>query len=118
MQSLHNLVLLQPLHASSTIFLVAFSPLPITAAQEALWYAVYAIFLWLLINLPTLVLAGGRRQQKRCWLASVYRQVLYLDIIPGHMSDMYRFWDTFGVPPRGSRQRSLSCDRIAGMKRL
>src|SRR6266700_3665758 len=30
---------------------------------------------------------------------------------------IFGFWDTFGVPPRRPRQRRISCDRIAVMKR-
>ncbi len=48
-----SILLSQIMHASSTGFLVAFSPLAVTAAQEGLWYAVYAAGLWLVVTLVT-----------------------------------------------------------------
>lgn len=44
-----SVVLAQLLHASSTGSLVIFSPPRVTAAQESLWYAIYAASLWLLV---------------------------------------------------------------------
>jgi uncharacterized protein len=44
-----SVLLAQLLHASSTGSLVVFSPPGITAAQESLWYAVYAAVLWLVV---------------------------------------------------------------------
>jgi membrane protease YdiL (CAAX protease family) len=44
-----SVVLAQLLHASSTGSLVIFSPPRVTAAQESLWYDVYAAILWLVI---------------------------------------------------------------------
>jgi uncharacterized protein len=44
-----SVLLAQLLHASSTGSLVIFSPPGVTAAQEALWYAIYAAALWLLV---------------------------------------------------------------------
>ncbi len=41
-----SLLVAQLLHASSTGFLVLLSPLTVTPAQEALWYAGYALALW------------------------------------------------------------------------
>ena len=41
-----SLLVAQLLHASSTGSLVLFSPLTVTPAQEALWYAGYALVLW------------------------------------------------------------------------
>jgi hypothetical protein len=41
-----SLLVAQLLHASSTGFLVLLSPLAVTPAQEALWYAGYAPALW------------------------------------------------------------------------
>jgi membrane protease YdiL (CAAX protease family) len=46
-----SVVLVQLLHASSTGSLVIFSPPRITAAQESLWYAIYAAALWLVVAL-------------------------------------------------------------------
>jgi len=45
----NSVFLAQLLHASSTGSLVIFSPPRVTAAQESLWYAVYAAALWLLV---------------------------------------------------------------------
>ena len=42
--------LAQLMHASSTGSLVVFSPAGVKAAQEALWYAVYAVALWLVVG--------------------------------------------------------------------
>jgi uncharacterized protein len=44
-----SVLLAQLLHASSTGSLVIFSPPGVTAAQESLWYAVYAAVLWLVV---------------------------------------------------------------------
>jgi len=44
-----SVLLAQLLHASSTGSLVIFSPPRVTAAQESLWYAVYAAVLWLVV---------------------------------------------------------------------
>jgi CAAX protease family protein len=41
--------LCQLMHAFSTGSLVIFSPPTVSAGQEALWYAVYAAALWLLV---------------------------------------------------------------------
>src|SRR5580704_7926648 len=46
-----SVVLAQLLHASSTGSLVIFSPPRVTAAQESLWYALYAGALWLVVAL-------------------------------------------------------------------
>src|SRR5437660_9904511 len=45
----NSVLLAQLLHASSTGYLVIFSPPRVTAAQEVLWYAVYAAILWLVV---------------------------------------------------------------------
>ena len=48
--SANNSVLLaQIMHASSTGFLAALSPGAVSAAQEAGWYAVYAVTLWIAV---------------------------------------------------------------------
>ena len=44
-----SVVMAQLIHASSTGSLVVLSPPAVTAAQETLWYAVYAIALWLVV---------------------------------------------------------------------
>jgi CAAX protease family protein len=41
-----SIPLAQLLHASSTASLVMFSPIGVSAGQEALWYAAYAVLLW------------------------------------------------------------------------
>jgi membrane protease YdiL (CAAX protease family) len=46
-----SVVLAQLFHASSTGSLVIFSPPRVTAAQESLWYAIYAAALWLVVAL-------------------------------------------------------------------
>ncbi len=45
----NSVLLAQLLHTSSTGSLVVFSPGRVTAAQESLWYAVYAAALWLVV---------------------------------------------------------------------
>jgi membrane protease YdiL (CAAX protease family) len=45
----NSVLLAQLLHATSTGSLVIFSPPRVTAAQESLWYAVYAAVLWLVV---------------------------------------------------------------------
>jgi membrane protease YdiL (CAAX protease family) len=47
----NSVALVQLLHACSTGSLVIFSPSRVTAAQESLWYAIYAAALWLLVAL-------------------------------------------------------------------
>jgi membrane protease YdiL (CAAX protease family) len=44
-----SLFLTQCMHASSTGSLVVLSPPRVTAAQEALWYAIYAVALWIIV---------------------------------------------------------------------
>jgi hypothetical protein len=51
--------LAQLFHISSTGSLVVFSAYHVTAAQEALWYAVYAAALWIVVAI--LVKTYGRR---------------------------------------------------------
>jgi uncharacterized protein len=50
----NSVLLAQLLHASSTGSLVVFSPPRVTAAQEALWYAIYAAVLWLVVAIVAL----------------------------------------------------------------
>jgi uncharacterized protein len=49
--STHSVVLAQLMHASSTGFLVALSPSHVSAAQEPLWYVLYALVLALLAGI-------------------------------------------------------------------
>jgi uncharacterized protein len=60
-----SVLLSQFMHVSSTGSLVIFSPVRATAAQEVLWYSVYAIALWAVVGL--IALKYGRRltQQSR-----------------------------------------------------
>jgi uncharacterized protein len=51
----NSVVLAQLLHAFSTGALVVFSPPGVSAAQESLWYAIYAGTLWLLVALITVI---------------------------------------------------------------
>lgn len=44
-----SLALAQLMHASSTGSLVVLSPNNVTGAQEAMWYAIYAVALWLVV---------------------------------------------------------------------
>lgn len=44
-----SVTLAQLMHASSTGSLVALSPAGVTAGQEAMWYAIYAAGLWLVV---------------------------------------------------------------------
>lgn len=45
-----SIPLAQLMHASSTGSLAALSPAGVTAAQEATWYAIYAVLLWLIVG--------------------------------------------------------------------
>ncbi|HEX4546765.1 MAG TPA: hypothetical protein VH110_10415 [Candidatus Acidoferrum sp.] len=45
-----GVALVQLVHASSAGSLVIFSPGGVTAGQEAMWYAVYAVALWLVVE--------------------------------------------------------------------
>ena len=58
-----SIVLAQLLHLSSTASLVVLSPSHVSAAQEAFWYAVYALALWIIV---AVVVAGfGNRLSRR-----------------------------------------------------
>ena len=48
-----SVALVQLMHASSTGSLVVFSPGGVTGGQEALWYALYAAALWLVVGIVT-----------------------------------------------------------------
>lgn len=54
-----SLLLAQLLHTSSTASLAIFSPALVSPAQEPLWYAVYAVALWVVVAL--VVVAYGRQ---------------------------------------------------------
>jgi uncharacterized protein len=45
----------QLMHASSTGSLVVFSPSHVNAAQEALWYGVYAVALWIIVSVIAII---------------------------------------------------------------
>jgi uncharacterized protein len=45
-----SLLLAQLLHASSTASLVVFGPPHVSPAQEALWYGLYAVSLWIVVS--------------------------------------------------------------------
>lgn len=51
----NSVLLAQLLHASSTGSLVVFSPPGVTAAQESLWYAIYAAALWLVVAIIAMI---------------------------------------------------------------
>ena len=46
-----SIALAQLMHASSTGSLVVLSPAGVTAGQEAMWYAIYAVALWLIVGI-------------------------------------------------------------------
>ena len=54
-----SVALAQLMHASSTGLLVALSPGGVGASQEALWYAVYAAALWLIVAFVAARYGGG-----------------------------------------------------------
>lgn len=54
-----SVLLAQLLHVASTGSLVAFSPTRVSPAQEALWYGVYAIALWIAVAI--VVVTFGKR---------------------------------------------------------
>ena len=61
-----SVLLAQMFHASSTGALATFGPFGITAAEEALWYAVYAIVLWTIVAgmLAARAIAGGESRPR------------------------------------------------------
>lgn len=54
-----SVALAQLMHASSTGSLVVLSPSRVTAAQEALWYAIYAAALWLIVGIVATLFGKG-----------------------------------------------------------
>jgi membrane protease YdiL (CAAX protease family) len=61
-----SVTIAQLMHASSTASLVVFSPPRITAAQEALWYLVYAFALWVTVSL-VVIFFGNSLTRKSGW---------------------------------------------------
>jgi membrane protease YdiL (CAAX protease family) len=59
-----SVALAQLMHASSTGSLVIFSPGGVTARQEAMWYAVYAAALWLVVGI--VATRFGQRLTRQC----------------------------------------------------
>src|SRR5262249_38352565 len=53
-----SVLLAQLMHASSTVFLVVLSPVRVTPAQEALWYAIYGALLWIAVALVVATLGS------------------------------------------------------------
>ncbi|HEV2498871.1 MAG TPA: CPBP family intramembrane glutamic endopeptidase [Terriglobia bacterium] len=60
-----SVLLAQLLHAVSTGSLVAFSPTRANAAQEAMWYAVYAVALWIAVGIVVAVYGKRLERQTR-----------------------------------------------------
>jgi len=58
-----SVLLAMLMHASSTGFLAMLSPAPVSPAQEAFWYAVYAAVLWVAVALVAVVY--GKRLVRR-----------------------------------------------------
>lgn len=58
-----SLLLAQLTHASSTGFLLVLSPSPISPANETLWFAVYAVVLWIPAAIVIKRLAGTPMRQ-------------------------------------------------------
>ena len=54
-----SVALAQLMHASSTGSLVVLSPASVTAAQETMWYAIYAVVLWLIVGAVTVIFGTG-----------------------------------------------------------
>jgi membrane protease YdiL (CAAX protease family) len=60
----NSVLLAQLLHAISTGSLVVFSPPRASAAQESLWYAIYAAALWLLVAIVAITYGKRLSQQE------------------------------------------------------
>jgi uncharacterized protein len=54
-----SVLLAQLIHISSTGALVVLSPTRVTPAQEALWYGVYAVALWIVVAVVTAISGKG-----------------------------------------------------------
>jgi membrane protease YdiL (CAAX protease family) len=66
-----SVLLAQLMHASSTGALAAFGPAAVTAGQETLWYAVYALVFWALLGAA---------------ISSSFRTVFQFLLVPGVLS--------------------------------
>lgn len=60
-----SVALAQLMHASSTGSLVVLSPNRATPAQEAMWYAVYAMALWLIVGIVATIFGKGLTRNAR-----------------------------------------------------
>ena len=58
-----SVALAQLMHASSTGSLVVLSPSRVTAAQEAMWYAIYAVALWAIVGIVATLFGKGLRRK-------------------------------------------------------
>jgi membrane protease YdiL (CAAX protease family) len=65
-----SVLLTQLMHASSTGFLVILSPSPISPANETLWYAVYAVVLWVVVAI-VITRYGKRLMQRPLWAKAI-----------------------------------------------
>jgi|SRR5579859_2315590 len=54
-----SVALAQLMHASSTGSLVVLSPAGVTAGQEAMWYAIYAAALWMIVGIVAILFGKG-----------------------------------------------------------
>jgi hypothetical protein len=59
-----SVTIAQLMHASSTGSLVVFSPPRVNAAQEALWYGVYAMALWITVSVHCEILREATNEEK------------------------------------------------------
>jgi hypothetical protein len=59
----NSVLLAQFLHASSTGSLVVFGAPHLTPAQESFWYALYGLFLWLVVAIVSITF--GRQLKRR-----------------------------------------------------
>src|SRR5215469_5880729 len=66
-----SVAIAQLLHASSTGSLVVFSPPHVNAAQESLWYGVYAIALWITVSLVATLFG---KSLTRAWHTKVFNK--------------------------------------------
>ena len=58
-----SVLMAQLMHVSSTASLVVFSSAGVTAAQEAMWYALYGTVLWVVVGIVVKTLGRGLKQQ-------------------------------------------------------
>jgi uncharacterized protein len=62
-----SVLLAQLMHVSSTSSLVVFSPARVTPGQEAMWYALYGITLWVLVGIVAKVFGRGLEELHWLW---------------------------------------------------